>query len=381
MINSKQTLTVAVATGVMNAGGTETLIMEMLRHASSRIRYILLIHHEENEPIGTFDAEIRELNVEMRYIKSVGTLGVKGYIKAFGDFVTRLGTPIDIVHCHLNGVGGIISLAAKKAGIKHRICHCHADIHYRGGLIARLKSEIRLAGMKLMIDMHATDRWACSDTAWHRLFMPWRIKTVVNNMIDVSKYLSSFDKRFAAKERFGFVDKFVIGAVGRVAPIKNYEIIIKALSKIPDAEFVCFGRFSTDNRYCIKLMCLAKELNVSNRVHWMGNSNDIASDIHCIDVFLMPSFTEGFGMAAIEAQAAGIPTIVSTGVPNVIDTGLGLVKFVCPTDVEALVQSIKVAQKLKSPDSTAITNAFQKKSFDSVEAVKQIEDRYYKMYE
>lgn len=366
---------IVVATGTMNAGGTESLIMEMLRHASGRVRYIMLIHHDGNIQEGIFDSEIRKLGIEMYYIPSVGSLGIKGYIKAFANFVESIEVPIDIIHSHLNGASGIIALAAKKAGVRHRICHCHADIHYTGGLLSRIKNELALAGMKVLIDLYATDRWACSIPAWNRLYMPWRKRVVIDNMIDTRLYLSSTDKIAKKKSQFGLDGKYVVGAVGRVAPIKNYELILRAIVKT-DAHFVCFGRFDLANSYCKRLDSLAHELGIADRVHWMGNSNNISEDIHCIDLFVMPSFTEGFGMAAIEAQAAGIPSLLSTGVPSTVDLDIGLAEFIESNDIETWQAKIDACPMRPETSPETILHAFKRKGFDAPTSVKDIENRY-----
>lgn len=366
--------TVVVATGTMNAGGTETLIMETFRHASGRVRYILLIHYDKEIPIGVYDEEIRRLGIEIRYIPSVGSVGVRSYAKAFKKFAESVGE-IDIVHSHLNAVGGVIAMAAKRAGIKHRICHCHADIHYTGNVISRIKDELSLAAMKTLIDIYATDRWACSQAAWKRLFMPWRECVVIDNMIDAQRYLATDEKRRAVKQKFGLEGKFVVGAVGRVAPIKNYETVLRALTDT-DAHFVCFGRYDINNTYCGSLDNFAKGLGISDRIHWMGNSNNVADDIHCIDLFVMPSFTEGFGMAAIEAQAASIPTLLSSGVPRIVDVGLDLVKMLDPNDASVWNKEIKKAHIRGIIPEQKIMEMFGKSGFDSPQAVKMIEDKY-----
>ena len=365
---------VAVATGVMNAGGTESLIMETFRQATGRVKYILVVHDDKVFRPGVFDDEIARLGIEVRHIGSVGSLGVKGYIDAFRKLYDSVGG-IDILHSHLNGAGGVIALAAKKAGVRHRICHCHADIHFTGGIVSRIKNELALAGMKSLIELFATDRWACSEAAWKRLYMPWHRHVVVNNMINTCRYLSSPDKAADKKRQFGLEGKYVVGAVGRVAQIKNYELILKAMVGT-DVHFVCFWRFDPGNAYCKSLDTLAHDLGIAGQVHWMGNSNNVCDDIHCIDLFVMPSFTEGFGMAAIEAQAAGLPVLLSTGVPAVVDLGLGLAEFIEPEDVAGWHDKI-VAKPVK-PDISAkvITEAFRHSGFDAPSAVKDIENRY-----
>lgn len=366
--------TVVIATGAMNAGGTETLIMEMLRHASGRVRYILLIHHDGKIKPGVFDREINRLGVKVEYIPSVGSLGIMGYLKAFKAFKNRAGK-IDIVHSHLNGAGGVIALAARGAGVKHRICHCHANIRFTGGFTSKIKKELALAVMKSLIELYATDRWACSAEAWHRLFFPWHKSVVIHNMIDAGGYTTSKQKRLLAKQKFGLEGKKVVGSVGRVAPIKNYEIILQALVGT-DAHFACFGRFDPENPYCSSLINLAKSLGISERVHWLGNSNNLTEDIHCIDLFVMPSFTEGFGMAALEAQAASIPSVLSSGVPAIVDLGLGLVTFAASDDVDAWHKAIVDFRPSEPIPHDKILEKFRTKGFDSPSGVKDIENQY-----
>ena len=370
----KESPIVAVATGVMNAGGTESLIMETFRQATGRVRYILLVHHDGVIKPGVFDEEITRLGIEVRHIQSVGSLGVSGYLNAFSKFNHSIGG-IDIIHSHLNGAGGIIALAAKKAGVKYRICHCHADIHFTGGLVSRIKNELSLAGMKGFIELFATDRWACSEAAWKRLYLPWHKHVIVDNMIDTHRYLSDAKKISEKKRQLGLENKYVVGAVGRVAPIKNYELILKAIA-MTDAHFVCFGRFDLSNSYCKSLDSLTHDLGIADRVHWMGNSNNVSEDIHCIDLFVMPSFTEGFGMAAIEAQAAGLPTLLSSGVPSVVDLDIGLAEFIEPYDLESWQAKIEAKPMRPEISTKVIFNAFKRKGFDSPTAVKDIENRY-----
>ena len=372
--------TVVLATGIMNAGGTETLIMECLRHNSGRINYILLIHFDKKISKGVFDNEIKDLGIPIYYISSVGSIGVKKYIEEFRKFKQIVGK-IDIIHSHLNGVGGVISFAAKRAGIKHRICHCHADIHFTGNLKNKLKSEMILLAYKILIEKYATQRWACSLEAWKRLYFPWNKKYVIYNMIDTQKYITSTEKRYNAKKKFNFSEKdIILGSVGRVAPIKNYETIIKVLPYI-NAHFVCFGRWHEKDPYYAYLKRIAQDMNVCNKIHWMGNSNNIKDDIHCIDIFVMPSYTEGFGMAAIEAQAASIPCLLSNGIPKIVDMGLGLVSFINPNNIQDWIDAIRKINKFEIIDSQNILNSFKEKKFESKSSVIEIENKYIDLLE
>lgn len=369
--------TVLIANGIMNAGGTESLLMEMFRNSTGRVNYILLIHYRDTIEKGLYDEEIEKSGIVIKHIPSVGTVGIKRYISEFKKVVDSIGK-VDIVHSHINGNGGIISLAAQKAGIPVRICHCHADIHFTGSKLYRLKEELALAILKGFIEICATERWACSSAAWRRLFLPWHKRVVIDNMINPRNYLSNPALKAKAKEKIKLSNRFIIGAVGRVAPIKNYEFVIRTLPHIPTAMFVCYGRFDEANSYCKVLIDLAKELGVLSRVQFMGNSNSVPDDIQSFDVFVMPSFTEGFGIAALEAQAASIPVLVSMGIPHSIDVGLNLVKYLPIEEVTPWVVAINeiMDSQTQCIMDKKIIEAFATNGKDSVNGVNNIENRY-----
>ena len=373
-------ITVLIATGTMNAGGAETLIMEMLRQKSDAVRYVLLIHHAGAVMPGVYDQKIQALGVPVLYIPSVGSAGAGMYSRIFQERIAEIG-PVDILHCHLNAVGGIIAKAAKEAGIITRIVHCHADITYTGSRLSILLNEIKLTLMKRYVNRYATAYWACSEAAGRRLFDPGKPVKVIPNVIDVQKYLCDTEKHNEAKRRLGFAGRFVLGSVGRIAPIKNYEFVFSILSVLNTigiiADFVCFGRATNEDYFC-KLTERAKELGVEGQVHFMGNSNQVAQDIACFDVFLMPSLSEGFGMAAIEAQAAGIPSIVSEGVPMLVDVGLNLILFL-PFEAERWAEKICELKDMKRPTSQQILSAFSSAGYNSPEAVQKVEAEYQKL--
>ena len=372
--------TILIATGTMNAGGTETLIMEMLRHQSGHVQYILLIHYQSAPQEGMFDDEIHALGVPIVYIPSVGMLGVKGYCKKFKEVVEELGQ-VDIVHSHLNANGGIICMAAKQAGIKQRISHCHADICFKGGFLDKVKSEFSLQVLRLYVNHFSNHYWACSHAAWKRLFYPWKKEIVIPNMIDAQLYLSNPEEKDVVKEEIGLEGKFVVGSIGRVARIKNYELAIDAVSQLNkrgiETHFVCYGRFdAAKDKYCAELLALAAKLGVSDKVHFMGNTTKVAHVIKAFDVFLMPSTTEGFGMAAIEAQAAGIPTLLSDGVPRIVDIKAGLARFLPVSNAQLWADAILDMRDCKKPDNDKIIECLNYKGYNSVSMVKEIENRY-----
>lgn len=131
--------------------------------------------------------------------------------------------------------------------------------------------------------------------------------------VDNKKFQNTHINRDTYRKQFGVSKTDVmILAVGELSPRKNQQIIIKALSLLPDREryvFVVCGRVVVDSKMEQELKKLANELNI--RVCFAGHRYDIPEVNICADVAVIPSLREGFGMAGVEAMASGIPVVGS----------------------------------------------------------------------
>lgn len=374
-------MTIWILNGPMNAGGTESLIMELLRNKDERVDVKLIIHSPNGKNQGVYDAEIKSLGIERYDLPSVGSVGQKAYAKAFKALIDKIGKP-DVIHSNMNAVGGIICKVAKKCGIKNRIVHCHADIKYKGSRLSVIKSELILWLMKKYVNKYANHFWACSDAAAKRLFYKGKNTTVIPNVIDVRKYVFNDETRVKERSLLDIDDSVLaVGAVGRIAPIKNYETIINAISVLKNenknANFYCYGGV-VDEPYYQTLLKFAEEKGVRERIHFLGVSDKINEKLTAFDVYVMPSHTEGLGISALEAQATGLPTILSTGVPMETDMGIGIVNRVDPTDINGWAEKIANSKKLEIPFND-ILNAFIDKGYDSKAKCKEIYQKYIDM--
>ena len=374
-------MVVWIMNGPMNLGGTESLIMELLRNKDNRVDVKLIIHSANNQNDGAYDEEIKRLNIPVYYLPSVGSVGIKNYEKAFTKLVDEIGKP-DVIHSNMNAVGGFICKVAKKLDIKNRIVHCHADIKYKGSFVSRLKSEIGLFIMKIYVNKYANHFWACSVAAAKRLFYKNKKFVVIPNMIDVQKYFHNDEIRKEQREKLNISnDTIAVGAVGRIAPIKNYETIIDAISilkqKNENVHFYCYGG-AVNEQYFNSLQKRVEDNDVKDRVYFLGNSMQINVNLNAFDVFVMPSYTEGLGISALEAQAGGLPTLLSTGVPKETDMGLGLVQRIAPCDANAWAENILNA-KAVDLDKNDILKAFQNKGYDTKTKCDEIYQAYINM--
>jgi len=107
--------------------------------------------------------------------------------------------------------------------------------------------------------------------------------------------------------------KPVVVSVGRLSKIKNYDTAIRAVAMLDDLDFeYCIAGGGSENA---ALLQLCADLDVSDKVCFLGYVNDVAALLTRADVFLIPSRWEGFGLSAVEAMNAGLP-VVASNVPG-----------------------------------------------------------------
>jgi len=108
----------------------------------------------------------------------------------------------------------------------------------------------------------------------------------------------------------------LIGTVGQLVPLKGQRDLVLAaaevVKKVPDAHFVIVGQDNTtDKKYRRELKRLAKVLGLEERTLWLDWADDLPSFLAALDVYVSPSHSESFGIATLEAMAAGIPVVAT----------------------------------------------------------------------
>ena len=212
----------------------------------------------------------------------------------------------DIVHAHGNSATLAIELkVAKMCGVKVRISHCH-NCTCDHMLYHKL--------LKPLFDHNYTHAFACSEVAGKWLYgeKPF---TVINNAIPITNFFYNKKERKKYRKILGFENKKVIGHIGHFSYQKNHEFLIKIFSEL----------YRQDNSYRLlligdgdlrdKLIKQVVDLGLNDAVCFYGETLKVPKLLQAMDLFVFPSRFEGLGMAVIEAQAAGLPCIVSDVVP------------------------------------------------------------------
>ena len=372
--------------GVMNRGGAEVMLMDIFRNISKETKFSFLVNYKVKKGIikGDFDDEINQKGAAIKHIGTQWDLGPLKYIKEFKKIYNDLGKP-EVVHIHLNAKSGIIALAAKKAGAQKIIAHSHADLKFRGSFISVFASKIELIFQKFLISKYATDYWGASKEANKSLYYSKLLnKTVViNNAVDTDKFQNITEQEINQfKETFNIKpETLVFGNIGRIVKHKNVDFIIDVLNEFnkqnTDFIFLFAGRIDDDN-YFREIQSKIKLNQLEKKVTHLGNRNDVPAIINTLDVFIAPALREGFGLVAVEAQAAGIPCILYKGFPNLVDMGLDLVTILDNFDIDNWVTHINKIKHNKLNDKSRIKRAIQEKGFDIKQNTIIIEELYRK---
>lgn len=377
-------LSVLQVVGTMNRGGAEVMLMDIYRNIAPNIHFNFLVNYKIKQGVkqGDFDDEIIANGGVIKHIGTQWDLGPLKYMQEFQKICRELGIP-DVIHIHLNAKSGVIALAAKRAGIKRIIIHSHADLHFRGSFLHNLISKSELFVQKFLISRYGTDFWGASYEANRSLFSSKNLKVskVINNAIDADEYLEVDEREVNALRNYLSIDSdtVLIGNIGRIVRHKNLLFILQILDllnkKNVDFVFIFAGR-SDDESYFQEITSSITRLKLNDNVRYLGLRADIPVVMSAIDVFIAPALKEGFGLVAIEAQAAGTPCLLYKGFPRSVDLDLGLVSFFSEFSPRIWVEKVLEVKDKKKTEKALILKAIQNKGFDVKMNTRKIEKLY-----
>ncbi|MGQ0613613.1 MAG: N-acetyl-alpha-D-glucosaminyl L-malate synthase BshA [Planctomycetaceae bacterium] len=155
-----------------------------------------------------------------------------------------------------------------------------------------------------------------------RVFCPGCDIRVLSNFVDTARYAP----RECGETRAFFASRRekILMHVSNFRPVKRVEDVVRIFAaanrKVP-----CRLLLVGDGPELPRAEALAEELEVRDRVHSLGQRGAIEQVLPCADLFLLPSESESFGLAALEAMACGVPVIASSagGLPEVVEDGVG----------------------------------------------------------
>jgi glycosyltransferase involved in cell wall biosynthesis len=201
----------------------------------------------------------------------------------------------------------------------------------------RRRQRLLAQWLALAVDAYVSvSKSSAAATANSLGLAPGSVRTIYNGVRRPSTSSNAIGRSLTSETRQPNAGPVVAG-VGRFAPEKGFDVLIRAMSELPSAELVLFG----DGEEKANLESLTERLGISERVHFAGWVSSPWDTSFQIDVFAMPSRREGFGITAVEAMMSRIPVVASGagGIPEIVEherTGL----LVPPDDPKALAEAI-----------------------------------------
>lgn len=357
---------IAHVMGKMVGGGVEAFVMNYYRHVDrSRIQFDFIVD-SDSTLVPTDEIE---------------TLGGNIYVvPSYQDIINYQRCLIDlfqcnswnIVHSHLNTLSVFPLRAAQKAGVPVRIAHSHSTLGRE-----ELKRNIAKLVLRPFSTRYATDLFACSKHAGDWLFGSGSKYTVINNAIDLDRFTFDSHVRERLRAELGISESdFVVGAVGRLVTQKNYQFLLSAFSVLlkrkRDSWLVIVGDGPLRDQ--LKSACI--DLAIQDRVLFLGLRNDANEFYQAFDVFAMPSVYEGLGIAVIEAQASGLPCVLSNAVPGEAQV-TDRCSFIDLNSAESWAERLAACDAVR--DRETDLSLFQ--SFDIKKAARYLANLYFNLYE
>ena len=284
----------------MGRGGLETMLMNYYRNIDrNKVQFDFLTHRDER---WDYDDEIESLGGKIYHLPKLNPFS-KNYLNVLDEFFKEH-KEYQIVHCHQDCLSGVVLKVAKKNGVRFTIAHAHSASQDKN-----LKYFIKVLSKK-NIKKYSDKMFACGDEAGRWMFETDNFE-VLNNAIDTDLYTYNKEKADKVKKEFGIEKKFVVGHVGRFNYPKNHKFIIDVFNEIQKVKEDSVLMLVGDGDLRHEIEQKVRDLGLSDKVIFTGVRSDVNDLMQGMDVFLFPSLYEGLGIVLIEAQAAGLPCILS----------------------------------------------------------------------
>ncbi len=283
-------------------GGIESLFMMWFNHIDKDQYDFELLLRTKEQNIELLD-QYKEIGGTYHRLAVFSPKRLFTYIKSVKNFFKEH-HDYDILHAH--GGDPLVFYYAKKYGVKSIIYHSHTTSEGKADYKV-IKSILRR-----FYDTLITHRAACSTLAANWLFGVRDDVTLIFNSVNIHKFKFNPATRQKYQEELNVGDKKIIISVGRLTYQKNFPFIIDIFDEVQrireDVELWIVGNGPDED--LIKEMIASKNLN--DKVKLLGRRSDVPQLLHASDLFLMPSHYEGLPVSIVEAQAAGVPSILSS---------------------------------------------------------------------
>ena len=263
--------------------------------------------------------------LEARFTWRIGLLC--RYLRSFYEVISQLrrqviATRPDLIHA--NSIrAGLVATAATFGRRTPVVWHLH-DLLPRHPLSTAIRFFAFLSGRTRMVAVSH----AVADNFRGSFFPLQKRISVILNAIDLEKFYPHLDDGQKKRDELDFnKTETLIGIVGQLTPRKGQLELLRAFAKVladfPRATLLVVGAplFNGDARYLQLLKRTTRELGIEHRVRLLGARSDVASIMQALDLLVISSSAEPFGLVALEAMACGTAVLATAtgGLTEIIE--------------------------------------------------------------
>lgn len=293
---------IAYVIGDLHLGGAEKLVTQLAIGLDSDPEFSCCVCCLGSG--GEYATQLTQRGIKLYVIEARKESGLRGLTVAFGIIrkLVRIfiREKIDIVHTYLFYTGILGRVAARLAGVPV-VLHTFFRIFYCFQPLIELF-------LSIMTDHFVVDSCAARDLIAKKCKIRLRKIVVIYNGIDFSA-LDRQDKSYIRHQLTLQQAKYVMGIIAHLNPAKGHSYYLKAFARVlvelPDTWLLIVG----DGELRQKLESESRELYIDHRVLFLGYRSDLASILASLDLLVLPSAWEGFGIVQAEAMYLGIPVL------------------------------------------------------------------------
>jgi len=351
----------------MGRGGLETMLMNYYRHIDhSKVQFDFLVHRDFE---ASYDKEIQMMGGRIYHVSRLVPWS-RSYRSELKEFF-RGHSEYKIIHVHQDCLSSVALQCAKECGIPVRIAHSHNSNQTRD-----VKYLFKKYYMK-QIPKFATELFACGKEAGDWMF-GGNAYEILRNAVDISKYEYSKIVAKDIRNKMGMDDNIVIGHVGNFSLAKNHTFLIEIFQEVvkiePKARLFLVG----EGPRMQLIQKMVRRIGLEDKVLFLGKRADVNQLLQAMDVFVFPSLYEGLPVSMIEAQAAGLPCIISDHVSEECIVTKNLVTIMKLSDASCNWAK-HIVERSKEQRNNHLEE-IQAAGYDVVTAAKELETFYLKKY-
>lgn len=365
----------------LDIGGKEICAMNFYRNVDrKKVQFDFAIH---SSSVGYFENEINKLGGTVIHYAQGKKINNKFmqflyHMKCFNKFIKK--NHYDIVHIHGCSFFAILtaSIPCKVNGVKNIIAHAHNPGMPTGSKFNKMIREI----FKWLIKWSCTQYFTCSDVAADSKYTKDILEkklTYIHNAINLEKFQFCQKDRIVIRQEYKVSNnEILLGIVGRLEKQKNHDYLLSIFNELykknSNYKLIVIGTGSLESELKDKV----KTLNLQSAVIFTGNISEPEKYYSAIDIFVLPSFYEGFPFVMIEAQANGLPCITSDRITSevcILDSTYQLP--IGDENINRWVEHIEYMHL--NLDRNRFIKILKSKGFDIKDESKRLEDLYIKM--